>query len=395
VNSGLASLSNVTLVLAVALYALAMLGYAGDLAFGTKQGRRTGLIRFPALAGALPAAGRRGRGTEDSQAAAGTVVSTEPSAPGAGHPASFVTTAPAVATAATAVATLDGEPAAMGGGPPPAVAGAPAGPSAPVSGRRARTGPQGRWLQAAFALTCAGLSAHLVSIVARGVAEHRTPWGNMYEFIAAVCCMGVLVLVAASVRFGAYYTGLFLLLPVVIALGLDVTVVYTPAGQLVPALQSYWIAIHVTAMILAIGFFLFGAVVTVLYLAADRRERRVTAGRPPGYGGVLAMLPGAVTFDRLAYRSVMVAFPIWMFGIFAGAMWANEAWGRPWGWDPKETWSLITLLVYAAFLHARATAGWRGRRAAFIQLAGFSCLMFNIVGINLWVTGLHSYAGVA
>lgn len=248
--------------------------------------------------------------------------------------------------------------------------------------------------RAGLILVYAGIGLLLLCIVLRGLATMRVPWGNMYEFIAAVCCMTVIVLIAASVRFRAYYMGLFVLLPVVIALALDVTVVYTPAGQLVPALQSYWIAIHVTAMILAIGLYMFGAVVTVMYLFADRYERRSAAGSRSRYGGILDRLPGAITFDRLSYRSIMFAFPIWMFGIFAGAMWANEAWGRPWGWDPKETWSLITLIVYAAFLHARATAGWRGRRAAYVHLLGFACLLFNVIFINLWVHGLHSYAGL-
>ena len=161
-----------------------------------------------------------------------------------------------------------------------------------------------------------------------------------------------------------------------------------------PALQSYWIAIHVTAMIIAIGMYIFGAVVTVLYLLSARHERRVAAGQESASAGIMARLPGAGTLDRLAYRAILFAFPAWTFAVIAGAIWADHAWGRYWGWDPKETWSFIIWLVYAAFLHARATAGWRGRRAAYIQLFGFACLMFNLVGVNLWITGLHSYAGI-
>jgi cytochrome c-type biogenesis protein CcsB len=162
----------------------------------------------------------------------------------------------------------------------------------------------------------------------------------------------------------------------------------------VPALQSYWIAIHVTAMIVAIGLYIVGAVVTVMYLIADRHERRVAAGLPSRVGGIMAQLPRPVVLDRLSYRSILFAFPVWTFGVMAGAIWADHAWGRYWGWDPKETWSFITWVVYACFLHARATAGWRGRKAAYIQLAGFGCLLFNVIGINLWVAGLHSYAGL-
>ena len=269
-------------------------------------------------------------------------------------------------------------------------------PSVAVTGdRKESRWPSGFWLRLAFGLTCIGLTVDVLAILTRGIAEHRVPWGNMYEFIAAFTCMAVLVLVVASVWYRAYYLGLFVLLPVVFGLGVDLTVLYTPAGSLVPALQSYWIAIHVTAMIVAIGLFIFGAVVTALYLIADRSERRIAAGQPSWSAGILRHLPAPAILDRLSYRSILFGFPVWTFGVMAGAIWADHAWGRYWGWDPKETWSFITWVVYAMFLHARATAGWRGRRAGWIQLAGFTCLMFNVIGVNLWITGLHSYAGMS
>jgi cytochrome c-type biogenesis protein CcsB len=336
VNSGLADAANAFLFATVILYALAMLAYACDFAFARQR----------VLADAVPAP---------------ALV-----AAGAGGPA----------------VTVPADP-----GPPPAAPGAPA-------GERAGRWPSGVWLRTAFGLTCIGVACQVMSITDRGLAEHRVPWGNMYEFLAAITCMAVLVLVAAQIRYRAYYMGLFVLLPVVLGLGIDLTVVYTPAGALVPALQSYWIAIHVTAMIIASGLFIFGAVVTTLFLIADRSERRVAAGRPSFSAGILAHLPGAAVLDRLSYRSILFAFPVWTFGVMAGAIWADHAWGRYWGWDPKETWSFITWVVYAMFLHARATAGWRGRRAAWIHMAAFTCLMFNLIGVNLWVSGLHSYAGL-
>jgi cytochrome c-type biogenesis protein CcsB len=250
-------------------------------------------------------------------------------------------------------------------------------------------------MRTAFTLTCVGLATHITGILTRGLSEHRVPWGNMYEFIMAISCMAVIVLVAVAIRYQAYYVGLFVMVPVVFALGLAVTVVYTPAGALVPALQSYWIAIHVTAMIVASGLYIVGAVVTVMYLAVDRYQRRTAAGQPSRIGGIIQHLPKALVLDRLSYRAILFAFPVWTFGIMAGAIWADQAWGRYWGWDPKETWSFITWVVYAGFLHARATAGWRGRRAAYIQLVGFGCLLFNLVGVNIWITGLHSYAGLS
>jgi len=335
VNSGLADVSNALLFSTVILYALAMLAYACDFAFARQ--RVLADVEVPELV-----------------------------AVGAGGPA--------VAVPAQASRTL----------PPPA----------PPAGAPASRWPSGFWVRIAFALTCIGVTCHVTAILTRGLAEHRVPWGNMYEFLAAITCMAVLVLVVVSVRYQAYYMGLFVLLPVVLGLGIDLTVIYTPAGQLVPALQSYWIAIHVTAMIVAAGLFIFGAVVTTIYLLADRSERRLAAGRPSWSAGILQHLPGPVILDRLSYRTVLFGFPVWTFGVMAGAIWADHAWGRYWGWDPKETWSFITWVVYAGFLHARATGGWRGRRAAWIHLAGFGCLMFNLIGVNLLITGLHSYAGM-
>jgi cytochrome c-type biogenesis protein CcsB len=357
INTTLAGLSNGLLLGAVLLYALAMLCYAGDLAFA----------RHRVMAGLTDEAGTHAALTE---AAVPLLVAS--AAAGAGTP-----------SAAAAPGSAAPGPAASG--PPPA--GAAREPASRL--------PSGVWLRLAFGLTCVGLTAHVLAILARGLAEHRTPWGNMYEFIAAFTCMAVLVLVAASIWQRAYYLGLFVLIPVVFGLGIDLTVLYTPAGSLVPALQSYWIAIHVTAMLVAIGLFIFGAVVTTLYLLADRSQRRVAAGRPSFTAGILQHLPNPIVLDRLSYRSILFAFPVWTFGVMAGAIWADHAWGRYWGWDPKETWSFITWVVYAMFLHARATAGWRGRRAGYIQLIGFACLLFNVIGVNLWITGLHSYAGMS
>jgi cytochrome c-type biogenesis protein CcsB len=357
IDATLAGLSNGLLLAAVLLYALAMLCYAGDFAFA----------RHRVMAGLTDAA-------VTGAAVAGAAVPSLVAA-GAGGPAAPVATG----------AARPAVPADAASAPPPAV-GAREGAS---------RWPSGFWLRLAFGLTCIGVTAHVFAIVTRGLAEHRTPWGNMYEFIAAFTCVAVLVLVAASVWQRAYYLGLFVLIPVVFGLGIDLTVLYTPAGSLVPALQSYWIAIHVTAMLVAIGLFIFGAVVTTLYLLADRSQRRVAAGRPSFTAGILRHLPGPIVLDRLSYRSILFAFPVWTFGVMAGAIWADHAWGRYWGWDPKETWSFITWVVYAMFLHARATAGWRGRRAGYIQLIGFACLLFNVIGVNLWITGLHSYAGMS
>jgi len=259
---------------------------------------------------------------------------------------------------------------------------------------RAGGAPAGPWVRAAIALTVIGLVTQILGIATRGMAEHRVPWGNMYEFVMAITCAAVIAFLLLLIRFRVYSIGLFLMAPIVLALGLCATVLYTAAGPLVPALHSYWIWIHVTAMTVAIGSYIVAAVLTVLYLIADRHARRNAADPEAGFGAVLHRLPPADALDRLSYRTVIFAFPIWTFAIIAGAIWADQAWGRYWGWDPKETWAFITWVVYAGYLHARATAGWRGRKAAYIQLVGFASLLFNLVGVNLWITGLHSYAGI-
>ncbi len=355
VNTSLAQMANVLLFSTTILYAVAMLCYAFDLAFAKRRVLATEPV--PEMVGAA-----------------------EPVAVGVGASGS----PGAVSSGGADLAGINrpGGTGSVAGLPPAA---------APAAAER---WPGGFWLRLAFGLTCFGLVLHVLAILTRGLAEHRVPWGNMYEFVGAITCMAVIVLVAASIKYHAYFMGLFVLLPVVLALGIDLTVIYTPAGALVPALQSYWIAIHVTAMIVACGLFIFGAVVTVLYLLSERSERRSAAGQPTWSGGILRFLPRPAVLDRLSYRSVLFGFPVWTFGVIAGAIWADHAWGRYWGWDPKETWSFITWVVYAMFLHARATAGWRGRRAGYIHLIGFGCLMFNLIGVNLWITGLHSYAGL-
>ena len=250
------------------------------------------------------------------------------------------------------------------------------------------------WVRAGLTVTVAGLIIHIAGVVTRGFAVHRVPWGDMYEFIIAVSCVAVLFFVGLMVRYRPYRLGLFFMAPIVIIMGLAQTVIYTPAGPLVPALNSYWLAIHVTSITLACGTFVVAAVLAVVYLVAERHERRVAAGLPVRNSEVFRLLPSAGRIDQFAYRTVVFGFPLWTFGIMAGAIWADQAWGRYWGWDPTETWAFITWVVYACFLHARVTAGWRGRRAAYINLLGFGCLLFNMVGVSLFITGLHSYAGL-
>jgi cytochrome c-type biogenesis protein CcsB len=242
-------------------------------------------------------------------------------------------------------------------------------------------------------LTVVAAALHLAGLVARGLGAEpaRVPWGNMYEFAIAgafgVTAIYLLLLRKYSLRWmGLFVTGFS-----VVTLMLAVLLLYVPAGPLVPALNSYWLVIHVVAAVIATGAFAVGAIASSLYLVKSRAEQRDDAPAT----GYVARLPKASVLDRVAYRVHAFAFPVWTFAaLVAGPIWAEYAWGRYWGWDPKEVWAFITWVVYAAYLHARATAGWRGKGAAVIALVGFATLMFNFVGINLFGSGLHSYSGL-
>jgi cytochrome c-type biogenesis protein CcsB len=273
-------------------------------------------------------------------------------------------------------------------------------------------------LSAARILTSVGVAVHLSSVVTRGLAAGRVPWGNMYEYVTVVGLLLVGASLVVERRWRTEAAGGFVLGVAVAAMG-AATLVYVPPGPLVPALNSYWLRIHVVMAMLGSALFTLGVVFTGLYLWQDRRERRevrtpapvprpalVGAGaggqaedyvppeepEPDGSPARRSRLPAAAVLDRIAYRTIVFAFPIWTLAVIFGAIWAEEAWGRYWGWDPKEVWSFVTWVVFAGYLHARATVGWRGRRAAVLALIGFAALVFNLVVVNTVIAGLHSYA---
>ncbi|HLK72643.1 MAG TPA: c-type cytochrome biogenesis protein CcsB [Streptosporangiaceae bacterium] len=368
VNLALGHVSTDFLIAALVIYSMSVVAFAGDFAFG--RPRRA-------------ASAASGQQAQDRAAALATV---------GAAPAGV--SAPATPPAPPASLPVSGAP--PGPAAPPA-----AGSAAPESMPEVAVPPlrairqAGRWVQAAMALAAVGAAAHTVAVVTRGLAVHRAPWGNMYEFVTALTCVAAIFFLFVMVKYRAWTLGVFVMGAVVVALGLAETLIYTAAGQLVPALQSYWLSIHVTAMTLATGIFFVAAVLGVVYLAADRNARRAAAGRAASGNGIMRRLPSIEQIDRLTYRTIMFGFPVWTFGVIAGAIWADQAWGRYWGWDPVETWAFITWVLYAAFLHARATAGWRGRRAHYIQLLGFASLSFNILVVQIFIAGLHSYAGVS
>ena len=270
---------------------------------------------------------------------------------------------------------------------------APTGPTAPAVPTPPRKGFAGR---IGVGATLLGVLVHVGSVLARGFAAHRVPWGNMYEFSSMVALAVVIGFLVCLQRGKLERSmGAFIMLPVVLYLGLAGTVLYTKAGPLVPALNSYWIKIHVAAAIIASGCFLLSGMIAVLYLLRDRFDRRTDAGLSVRFPtSIAAALPAAQGLDRAAYAVIAFAFPIWTFAIIAGAIWAESAWGRYWGWDPKETWSFITWVLYAGYLHARSTAGWKGRKAAWISVAAALALIVDYYVVNIFVVGIHSYAGV-
>lgn len=252
-------------------------------------------------------------------------------------------------------------------------------PEAPARPRSERYG------RMAVSLTVLGVGLHLVSIVLRGFAAERWPLGNMYEFTSAITLAAMVTWIVMLRRTPSMRpVGMFVLFPVVVLLFLGGTVLYAPAQPVMPALQSYWLVIHVTAISIASGLLLVPGVASLLFLL--RRS-----GRLPD---LAVKLPSADVLDRLAYRVTIIGFPLYTFAVIAGAIWAEAAWGRFWGWDPKETVAFVAWVVYAAYLHARATAGWRAERAAWINVLGFAVMIFNLFFINMVVAGLHSYAGL-
>jgi cytochrome c-type biogenesis protein CcsB len=233
------------------------------------------------------------------------------------------------------------------------------------------------------------------AVIARGVSVERPPWGNMYEFtLTAVATMLVIWVAMLPRRPEWRDLGVLVVLFNLLLLGVAVLVLYTESAQLVPALKSYWLWIHVSAAIIASSVFAVGSLASVLYLFSERYERRSAS---LSSGGILdavgARLPASDQLDKVAYQTIAFAFPLWFFAVVAGAVWAEDAWGRYWGWDPKEVWAFITLVIYAAYLHARATAGWRGRPAAIIAIVGLAAFLFSYFGVNIFFVGLHSYGG--
>ncbi|WP_109529126.1 MULTISPECIES: c-type cytochrome biogenesis protein CcsB [Nocardia] len=244
----------------------------------------------------------------------------------------------------------------------------------------------------AFSVLVVGIVLQVLSIVLRGFATHRFPLGNMYEFVtmatAAATVVGIIFL--REQRYRSMWA--FLLVPVILLMFLAGTVLYADAAPVVPALRSFWLPVHVTIVSVGSGVFLVSGIASLLFLYRIRQPEGQESANI--LGTIAKRLPDARTLDRLAYKTTIIGFPLFGAGVILGAIWAEAAWGRFWGWDPKETCSFIAWVLYAAYLHARATSGWRDTKAAWINVAGFVAMLFNLFIINIVISGLHSYAGL-
>ncbi|WP_182525599.1 c-type cytochrome biogenesis protein CcsB [Nocardioides dongkuii] len=239
-------------------------------------------------------------------------------------------------------------------------------------------------------LTIIAVAVHLVALVGRGMAAdpNRVPWGNMYEFTLSGTFFLAAFYLALYRRFSLAWMAPIVTGLVLVLLMVDVIWLHEEVAPLTEALNSPWLVIHVVSAVIATGAFTLGGIGSVLYLLKERAERRGTSG------GYLARVPAPAVLDRVSYRMHAFAFPVWTFAVLiTGPIWAHQAWASYWNWDPKEVWAFITWVVYAGYLHARATAGWKGRNAAILALVGLATLWFNFVGINFFSsTSQHSYA---
>ena len=359
INQTYANYSNDFIVLALVAYFIAFCAYCGEWAFGSRSRFGSGVAKGKAVV-------------------AGTLVGAQAAAPAAERVSVTVTTA----------AGSFSEDSGSGGGVTVLTRTADESQQPTVAGGSLRAEVVGRF---GLYVSVIAFLFHLGGVVLRGLAAHRVPWANMYEFsCAASLAMSGAYLVLLALRKPVRWMGVPVTFIVLVTLGLAYTVLYAQAEELVPALNSYWLYIHVTAAMLSTGAYGVATVATVLYLFKAASEE----GKLPRIAPLLDRVPQSVVLDRIAYRMIAFIFPLWTFAVIAGSIWAEKAWGKYWGWDPKETWSFIVWVVYAAYLHARATQGWKGKAAAWIALAAFGCVLFNYFVVNTVLDGLHSYAGL-
>jgi cytochrome c-type biogenesis protein CcsB len=262
---------------------------------------------------------------------------------------------------------------------------------APAAGDEpsAKRAPGTLYQRIGLSLLVVGWIFHLAATVLRGIAGGRVPWANMFEFGLTATALIVAVFLGTLFWRDLAYLGAFVSGFVLLSLGIVTVNFYVDVVPLPPALQSAWLVIHVFVASTATAFFALGAGLSILQLVRARSEARQMAK-----AGLLTTLPASSVLESLAYRLNVVGFVLWSFTLIAGAIWAERAWGRYWGWDTKEVWTFIIWVIFAGYIHARATRGWRGSRSAWLGIIGFGAVLFNYTVVNIAFTGLHSYSGL-
>ncbi|MEV7133938.1 c-type cytochrome biogenesis protein CcsB [Arthrobacter sp. NPDC093128] len=245
----------------------------------------------------------------------------------------------------------------------------------------------------AVALTVLGALIHGAGVVTRAIGSGRVPWGNMYEFLTTGAFVAVAVFLLVLIRRDLRFLGTFVIGLAIIMLVAASVAYWTPVGHLVPALQSYWLIIHVSIAVISSALFTLTFAMSALQLVQAHRQKTIAAGGGDKLG-FMRLVPSALSLENLSYRINAVAFVGWTFTLMFGAIWAEKAWGRFWGWDTKEVWTFVIWVVYAGYLHARATRGWTGTRAAWLSIVGYLCVIFNFTIVNQFFNGLHSYSGL-
>lgn len=371
INETMGQYSELFMLLAAGTYTVAFIAFAWDLAKSSKTLRAVDL-----------------KAAELSGAAAARV----PVSAGVGAASS--------ASSAGAVDRADGDvagPVGRAERPTSSVAGSSAGNAAGIGqtadGAMRYSAERRAPARVAVALTVLGAAIHAAGVITRAIGAGRVPWGNMYEFLTTGAFVAVAVFLLVLVRRDLRFLGTFVVGLAIIMLVAASVAYWTPVGHLVPALQSYWLIIHVSIAVLSSALFTLTFAMSALQLVQTHRQKSIAAGGADKLG-FMRLVPSALSLENLSYRINAIAFVGWTFTLMFGAIWAEKAWGRFWGWDTKEVWTFVIWVVYAGYLHARATRGWTGTRAAWLSIVGYLCVVFNFTIVNQFFNGLHSYSGL-
>ena len=384
INETMGQYSELFMLLAAGTYTVAFIAFAWDLAKSSKA-LRTVDLKAAAAAGKSDAATAGPASADSASADSGAKV---PVAAGAVRGAA--------ADADRAAGHLAG-PAGRAERPSSSVSGRA---EAPGSGAGQTANASMKYdaerrvpARVAVALTVLGAAIHAAGVLTRAVGAGRVPWGNMYEFLTTGAFVAVAVFLVVLIRRDLRFLGTFVVGLVIIMLVAASVAFWTPVGHLVPALQSYWLVIHVSIAVLSSALFTLTFAMSALQLVQSHRQKTIAAGGEDKLG-FMRLVPSALSLENLSYRINAIAFIGWTFTLMFGAIWAEKAWGRFWGWDTKEVWTFVIWVVYAGYLHARATRGWTGTRAAWLSIVGYLCVVFNFTIVNQFFNGLHSYSGL-